>query len=143
MARNMTNPRHGSRDPSRAAEGPEAEKSESVPPTSSSRRARYRERSATNRIRPWSQLPGVTAYMVFDPAGQLTDKWGDPGPIAVEKAASFRERALAGSLTGSFSLEAAGDDQRLLSVARADKWFVHVWILADADVTGILTVTGG
>ncbi|NUO54279.1 MAG: hypothetical protein HOV80_36000 [Polyangiaceae bacterium] len=94
-------------------------------------------------MRPWSQLPGVTAYLVFDPTGQLTDKWGDPGPDGIAKADSFRQRAGAGALSGSFALEPAGDDLRLLSVARPDGWFVHVWLLADSNVTGVLSVIGG
>jgi len=81
--------------------------------------------------------------LVFDPAGQLTDKWGDPGSEGTSKAEAFRQRAASGSLNGSFALEPAGDDLRLLSVARPDGWFVHVWLLADSNVTGVLTIIGG
>jgi hypothetical protein len=134
-------------EPFDSLDGEETEKAkmETVPPSSSSRRARYREpgRRSTQRVRPWSQLPGVTAYLVFDPTGQLTDKWGDPGSDGIAKADSFRQRAGAGALSGSFALEPAGDDLRLLSVARPDGWFVHVWLLADSNVTGVLSVIGG
>ncbi len=118
---------------------------ETLPPSSSARRTRYRQpgRRSTQKVRPWSQLPGVTAYLVFDPAGQLTDKWGDPGSEGTSKAEAFRQRAASGSLNGSFALEPAGDDLRLLSVARPDGWFVHVWLLADSNVTGVLTIIGG
>jgi hypothetical protein len=103
-------------------------------------RAEQRTRSSTQRVRPWSQLPGVTAYLVVDPAGQVTDKWGEPGPESITKAESFRHKAQAGKLDGSFALEAAGDDLRLLSVARRDGWFVHVWLVGESDVTGVLGV---
>lgn len=128
----------------------EERKAETLPPSSSPRRTRYRTaglsaggRRSTQKVRPWSQLPGVTAYLVFDPQGQLTDKWGDPGADGMAKAEAFRQRATAGSLGGSFALEPAGDDLRLLSVARPDGWFVHVWLLSDSNVTGVLTIIGG
>lgn len=132
-------------------EGTEERKAaETLPPSSSPRRTRYRTtglsaggRRSTQKVRPWSQLPGVTAYLVFDPQGQLTDKWGDPGADGMAKAEAFRQRATTGSLGGSFALEPAGDDLRLLSVARPDGWFVHVWLLSDSNVTGVLTVIGG
>lgn len=125
--------------------GTEERPVETLPPSSTPRRTRYRQpgRRSTQKVRPWSQLPGVTAYLVFDPQGQLTDKWGDPGADGVAKAEAFRTRATAGALTGSFALEPAGDDLRLLSVARPDGWFVHVWLLSDSNVTGVLTVIGG
>lgn len=118
---------------------------ETLPPSSSPRRTRYRQqgRKSTQKVRPWSQLPGVVAYLVFDPNGLLTDKWGDPGADGIAKAEAFRQRASSGSLGGSFALEPAGDDLRLLSTARADGWFVHVWLLSDANVTGVLTIIGG
>jgi hypothetical protein len=130
-------------------EGSDAEveerKVETLPPSSSPRRTRYRQqgRKSTQKVRPWSQLPGVVAYLVIDPNGQLTDKWGDPGAEGIAKADAFRLRASSGSLGGSFALEPAGDDLRLLSVSRADGWFVHVWLLSDANVTGVLTIIGG
>lgn len=99
-----------------------------------------RSRSGTLKIRPWSKLPGVLAYVVIDGEGQLTDAWGDPSPGRLALASSFRSRSIAGTHPGSHAIEAADPGVRLVSVARRDGWFVHVWVHDDADVVGILSV---
>lgn len=100
-------------------------------------------RSNTLKIRPWSQLPGVVAYIVLDGSEQLTDAWGEPSTAGLERAASFRERVRRGSVEGSHTLECCAEDRRLLSVARRDGWFVHVWLEGPTEVAGILAVVGG
>lgn len=125
----------------------DAPKSGSRSTVAATRRARMkqltgRERTATLKIRPWSQLPGVVGYIVVDPEGLLTDRWGEPGLLEEERAAAFRVRARAGQIDGSYVLDSAGD-KRLLSVLRKDGWFVHVWLEGKSDVGGILSVVGG
>lgn len=104
-------------------------------------------RSNTLKIRPWSQLPGVVAYLVLDGQEQVTDAWGEPAGEGLARAASFRERVLKGAFDGSHTLENVGsstaDGCRLLSVSRRDGWFVHVWIEGTTEVAGILSVVGG
>jgi len=105
-------------------------------------------RTSTLKIRPWSQLPGVVAYVVVDADGQTTDVWGDPGRDDLDRAALFRTRVCEGRFDGSHLLEAcdpgpAGPARRLLSVARRDGWFVHVWIEGATEVAGILAIVGG
>lgn len=104
---------------------------------------RDRSRSSTLKIRPWSQLPGVVAYTVFDSDSQLTDCSGEPTEDLVERAHSFRDKVRAGRFDGSHLLEVGGGTTRLLSVARPDGWFVHIWLEGVTDVAGILAVVGG
>ena len=102
----------------------------------------FSRRTSTLKIRPWSQLPGVVAYIVLDHSEQLTDAWGEPSGAELERAAAFRERVRRGAFDGSHSLE-GGAERRLLSVARRDGWFVHVWVEGTTDVAGILSIVGG
>ena len=114
-------------------------------PSPSSRRERLRDgrRTSTLKIRPWSQLPGVVAYLVLDGDDQITDLWGDPEGEAVERATLFRTRVRQGRFDGSHLLEVCRPGRRLLSVARRDGWFVHVWIEGPTEVAGILAIVGG
>jgi hypothetical protein len=100
-------------------------------------------RSNTLKIRPWSQLPGVVAYVVLDGDGQVTDAWGEASSESLARAAAFRERVSRGQFDGSHLLEACTEGRRLLSVSRSDGWFVHVWLEGATDVVGILAVVGG
>jgi hypothetical protein len=100
-------------------------------------------RTNTLKIRPWSQLPGVIAYVVLDADEQVTDAWGEASSSGLARAASFRERVRRGRFDGSHLLESSTDELRLLSVTRSDGWFVHVWIEGATDVAGILSVIGG
>jgi hypothetical protein len=79
----------------------------------------------------------------LDGAEQVTDAWGEPTSEGLERAAAFRERVRRDRVDGSHSLECCSDDRRLLSVARRDGWFVHVWIEGATEVAGILSVVGG
>lgn len=124
----------------------------SLPPSSTERpsapgsrrdRMRDRTRSATLKIRPWSQLLGVLAYTVFDADNQLTDCCGEPSEELAERASAFREKVRGGRFDGSHLLEVGSGTTRLLSVARPDGWFVHIWIEGATDVAGILSVVGG
>ncbi|MFO0553171.1 MAG: hypothetical protein U0271_32585 [Polyangiaceae bacterium] len=101
-------------------------------------------RSSTQKIRPWSQLPGVIAYIVLDASELITDAWGDAGgEDALKRARAFRDRVRSNRLDGSHSLERCENSQQLLSIARRDGWFVHVWLECRTDVAGILAVVGG
>lgn len=102
-----------------------------------------RTRSSTQKIRPWSKLPGVVAYSVVDPEGLTTDRWGEPPADHTARATAFREKTRARGLDGSHVIEPCDDTVRLLSVVRRDGWFVHVWVHAAADVAAILSVVGG
>ncbi|HTJ85410.1 MAG TPA: hypothetical protein VL400_27015 [Polyangiaceae bacterium] len=106
-------------------------------------RQQQRTRSDTQKIRPWSKLPGVVAYVVVDPEGLLTDRWGEPTALHLDRAAAFRAKSRAGGLDGSHVIEPCGHDLRLLSVVRRDGWFVHVWVWGEAEVAGIISVVGG
>lgn len=100
-------------------------------------------RTNTLKIRPWSQLPGVVAYVVIDATDQLTDSWGEPSAEGLARAESFRDRVRRGCVDGSHALELCEADRRLLSVARRDGWYVHVWLEGTTDVAGILSIVGG
>lgn len=108
------------------------------------RRERMRRRTSTLKIRPWSQLPGVIAYMVLDADEQITDAWGSPAIEGLSRAAAFRQRVRAGRFDGTHALEICVESRRLLSVSRPDGWFVHVWIEGSTDeIAGILSIVGG
>jgi len=106
-------------------------------------RAQQRTRTDTQKIRPWSKLPGVVAYVVVDPEGLLTDRWGEPEAKELARAEAFRAKSQAGAFDGSHVIEPCGQDLRVLSVVRRDGWFVHVWLWGEADVAGIISVVGG
>lgn len=111
---------------------------------SSDRRERMRRRTSTLKIRPWSQLPGVIAYVVLDADEQITDAWGSPAPEGLSRAAAFRQRVRAGRFDGTHAFEICVESRRLLSVSRPDGWFVHVWIEGNTDeIAGILSIVGG
>lgn len=110
----------------------------------SDRRERMRQRTSTLKIRPWSQLPGVVAYIVLDADEQITDAWGSPATEGLARAAAFRQRVRAGRFDGTHALEICVEARRLLSVSRPDGWFVHVWIEGNTDeIAGILSIVGG
>jgi hypothetical protein len=116
-----------------------------TPLPASDRRARAIElgrRTPTLKIRPWSQLPGVVAYLVTNDAGETMDAWGQLSPEALERTGLFRQRVVRGSFDGAHVLETL-KGLRLLSVVRPDDWFVHVELAAEADVVGVLAVLGG
>ena len=116
-----------------------------TPLPSSGRRARANElgrRTPTLKIRPWSQLPGVRAYLVMNELGETMDAWAAMSDEAVLRAQAFRQRVVRGSFDGSQVLETL-TESRLLSVVRPDDWFVHVELEPDTDVAGILAILGG
>lgn len=116
-----------------------------TPLPSSGRRARANElgrRTPTLKIRPWSQLPGVRAYLVMNELGETMDAWAHMSDEAVLRAQNFRQRVVRGSFDGSQVLETL-TTSRLLSVVRPDDWFVHVELEPDTDVAGILAILGG
>lgn len=130
------NSRNESEPPSKASPS-------SQPP--SSRRLRMRDlsrRTSTIKVKPWSQLPGVVAYVVVDGDGQTTDAWGTRESAAMVRAQSFREKVRAGRFDGSHLLEPC-IESHLLSVSRSDGWFVHVWLEHISEVAGILAIVGG
>ncbi len=101
------------------------------------------QRTSTLKIRPWSQLPGVSAYSVFDADVQLTDSWGEAPPELVARAAAFREKVRSGRFDGSHLLDVGVGETRLLSVARPDGWFVHICLTSEAEVAAILSIVSG
>lgn len=143
----------GQRPPTRVSDTiPRAQPPASEPPLdrptplpSSHRRARANElgrRTPTLKIRPWSQLPGVRAYLVMNELGEVMDAWASMSDEAVLRAQTFRQRVVRGSFDGGQVLETL-TDSRLLSVVRPDDWFVHVELEPDTDVAGILAILGG
>jgi hypothetical protein len=116
-----------------------------TPMPMSGRRTRALElgrRTPTLKIRPWSQLPGVVAYVVTNDLGEVMDAWGELSPEVLKRTAAFRQRVVRGSFDGAHVIETF-DKVRLLSVVRPDDWFVHVELGAEAEVVGILAVLGG
>ena len=116
-----------------------------TPLPSSGRRERANglgRRTPTLKIRPWSELPGVRAYLVTNELGETMDAWASMTDEAVLRAQGFRQRVVRGSFDGSQVLETL-TDSRLLSVVRPDDWFVHVELEPDTDVAGILAILGG
>lgn len=99
-------------------------------------------RTSTAKIRPWSQLPGVLAYVVVDNEDQTVDAWAAWSDEALVRAASFRERFRAGRFDGAHLLEPC-EERHLLSVARRDGWFVHVWLGETSEVAAILAIVRG
>jgi hypothetical protein len=123
----------------------EASHDRPTPLPASGRRARALElgrRTPTLKIRPWSQLPGVVAYLVTNDAGETMDAWGELSAEALARIVAFRQRVVRGSFDGAHALETLRS-LRLLSVVRPDDWFVHVELSAEADVVGIIAVLGG
>jgi hypothetical protein len=144
MAQNRSNERdQASTPPAHPSSLPPSSTERPSGPASRRDRMRDRTRSATLKIRPWSQLPGVVAYTVFDGENQLTDCCGEPTEELAERASAFREKVRGGRFDGSHLLEVGVGTTRLLSVARPDGWFVHIWIEGATDVAGILSVVGG